>query len=421
VRGGRPRRVLVHAAGELGDCLAGPEIRALEFAKALNSEYEVTLAAQRPSAGERDGIPVVPSTRRQLILETQRHDAVLSACPPPYLLALRPLVGRPLVIADLYDPHEQELATLEGEQERTRALRTRATIQALHLRHSDRVLCASETQREELLGLARTLGSPRTDPVVVPFGLPDPPAPTGRQPLRERFPQLGEQDTVVLWWGTPWRWLDAETPVRAFARIAASRPDLKLVITAGRPKNAQAERRFDVSEEIRLLASELGVLDRTVLFLDEWIPYEQRYDFLREADIGLTLHRHAEEARLAVRSRYMDYLSAGLPCVLGRGDETAEELGAAGFATLLEDPDPAALATALVGLADDPRAMNRARAAAQTLAAQRNWSAAGARLREVVAGAFAQLDSPRAPALSSLAGAGAFYTRRLADRIAAAR
>ena len=88
------------------------------------------------------------------------------------------------------------------------------------------------------------------------------------------------------------------------------------------------------------MAGELGVLDRTVLFLDKWIPYEQRYDFLREADIGLTLHRHAEEARLAVRSRYMDYLSAELPCVLGRGDETAEELGEAGFATLLEDPDP---------------------------------------------------------------------------------
>ena len=413
--------MLVHAAGELGDCLAGPEIRALEFAKALSLEYDVTLAAQRPTGGERGGIPVVPSSRRQLILEAQRHDAVLSACPPPYLLALRPLLHRPLVIADLYDPHEQELATIEHEPERTRALRTRATIQALHLRHADRVLCASETQRQDLLGDARVLGSPRTDPVVIPFGIPDPPPPSGRRPLRERFPQLREHDTVVLWWGIPWRWLDAETPVRAFARIAASRPDLKLVITAGKPMNTQAERRFDVSEEIRALARELGVLDRTVLLLDEWIPYEQRYDILREADIGLTLHRHAEEARLAVRSRYMDYLSAELPCVLGRGDETAEELGSAGFARLLDRPDPAALATALLELADDPVAMSAARAAGHSLAAQRNWSAAGSLLRQVVTDAFAEPDPLRAPALSSVAGAGAFYTRRLADRVAAAR
>jgi len=415
----RRRRVLVHAAGELGDCLAGPEIRALEFAKALSAEYDVTIAAVRSREGERDGIPVVPSSRTNLLREARGHDAVLSACLPPYLLAMRALLRGPLTIADLYDPHEQELATLEHGRERTRALQARAAIQALHLRHADVVLCASEPQREELLRSARALRSPRADAVVLPFGLPDPPAPTGRRPLHERFPQLRDGDTVVLWWGTPWRWLDAETPIRALARIAGSRPDLKLVITAGKPLNAQAERRYDVSEEMRALAGELGVLDHTVLFLDEWIPYDQRFDFLREADIGVTLHRHADEARLAVRSRYMDYLSAELPCVLGRGDETAEELGGAGFATLLEDPGPDDLVTALLALADDPRVMSAARAAGHALAAERHWAAVGSGLRRVVSDAFERLDAPRPPSLASLAGAGAFYTRRLLDRIAA--
>ena len=233
----RRRRVLVHAAGELGDCLAGPEIRALEFAKALSSEYDVTLAAVRSRSGERDGIPVVPSSRRSLLREARGHDAVLSACLPPYLLAMRALLHGPLTIADLYDPHEQELATLEDGRERTRALQARAAIQALHLRHADVVLCASEPQREELRRSARALRSPTSGRLaVLPFGLPDPPAPTGRRPLHERFPQLCDGDTVVLWWGTPWRWLDAETPIRALARIAGSRPDLKLVITAGKPR-----------------------------------------------------------------------------------------------------------------------------------------------------------------------------------------
>ena len=120
-----PRRVLVHAAGELGERLAGPEIRALEFAKALSAEYEVTLAAQRSTAGERDGIRVVPSSRRRLLREAVRHDAILSACLPPYLLALRPLRGL-VAIADLYDPHEHELAALAGgPRARARATRTR--------------------------------------------------------------------------------------------------------------------------------------------------------------------------------------------------------------------------------------------------------------------------------------------------------
>jgi glycosyltransferase involved in cell wall biosynthesis len=416
----KPRRLLVHAAGALGEHLAGPEIRALEFAKALSTEYEVTLAAQRSTAGERDGFRVVPSSRRRLLREAARHDAILSACLPPYLLALRPLGGL-TTIADLYDPNEQEIVTLQAGRERERALRERAAIQALQLRHADIVLCASERQRAELVraaGAMLPLGARSPDPVVVPFGIPDPPPPSGRRPLREHFPQIVEGDTIVLWWGSVWRWLDAETPIRAFARMAASRTDLKLVITAGRPPSKGAERCFDASAEIRALADELGVLGHTVLFLDKWIPYERRHDYLREADIGLTLHRDAAEARLAARARYMDYLSAELPCVLGRGDETAEELGAGGFATLLEDPDPDALAATLLALADDPAALSAARVAGRVLAAEHHWSAVGAKLLAALAdGASPVRRSRRKAPLALLGGAGAYYTRQAIDRL----
>ena len=175
---------------------------------------------------------------------------------------------------------------------------------------------------------------------------------------------------------------------------------------------------------MRALADELGVLGRTVLFLDTWIPYEQRHDYLREADIGLTLHRHAAEARLAARARYMDYLCAELPCVLGRGDETAEDFRAAGFATLLEDPDADALASALLALADDPGALAAARAAGHALAAERHWSAVGTTLRGALADVLrGPSAAPRAlpPVLSPalLGRTGAYYARQAADRLVA--
>jgi glycosyltransferase involved in cell wall biosynthesis len=417
------RRVLVLVSGALGERLAGPEIRAWEFAKALSTEYEVTVAAKRDDDGERGGIAVVASSRLRLLGEAARHDAILSACLPPYLLALKPLHGF-LAISDQYDPHELELATLEAGRHRDRELRSRFAIQALQLRHADLVLCAAESQRAELIRTARSLGrtgSRLPDPVVVPFGIPDPPPASTRRPLHEHFAQLADSDTLVLWWGSVWRWLDAETAVRAFATMAAARTDIKLVITAGRPPNKSAERFFDATDEVRALAGELGVLGRTVLFFDEWIPYEERHDYLREADIGLTLHRDANEARLAARARYMDYLSAELPCVLGLGDETAEEFGAAGFATLLDSPDPDHLATALLALADDPGALAAARAAGTGLAAEHRWSAAGAKLRAAVAGASATQWSPRpASPLTLLGDAGAYYVRRVRDRVAAA-
>jgi glycosyltransferase involved in cell wall biosynthesis len=413
---GELRRILVLVPGALGERLAGPEIRAWEFAKALSEDYEVTLAAKRAAEGERDGIPTIPSTRSRLLRAATHHDAVLSVCIPPYLLALRGSAGL-LTIADQYDPHEQELATLAGGRARERKLRVRAAVQALQLRNADVVLCASERQRSELRRVAgELLGDGRSlDPVVVPFGIPESPPRSRERPLRARFPQIAAGDKVVLWWGSVWRWLDAGTAVRAFAQIAAKRPDVKLVITAGKAPDAGAGRLFDTAEQARALARKLGVLDRTVFFYDEWIAYERRHQHLHEADLGLTLHRHAAEARLAARARYMDYLWAELPCVLGRGDQTAEELAAAGFATLLDSPSPDELAATLLSILDDRERLADARAAGQRLAAEYRWSAVGARLRAALASAPpARAPSPK---LAVLGEAGAYYARRLADRL----
>jgi glycosyltransferase involved in cell wall biosynthesis len=355
-----------------------------------------------------------------MIRELARHDAIVSSCLPPYVLALAP-VHRAVTIADLYDPHEQELATLDDGRGRDRELRARFAIQALHLRSADVVLCASRHQRLELIRAASSVLADESrlpDPTIIPFGIPDPPPDSSSRPLRRRLPQIADGDTLILWWGSVWRWLDAETVVRALAQIASVRGDVKLVITAGRPPDGKAERLFDSTDEVRRLASELGVLDRTVFFFDEWIPYEARHEYLADADLGVTLHHHAEEARLAARARYMDYLWAGLPCVLARGDETAEVFGDAGFATVLDEPDAGALAAAILRLVSDPAQLERARQAGRALAAEHQWSTIGAKLRSVLADALA---SPRranftSPAL--IGGTGAYYARQLADRLA---
>jgi glycosyltransferase involved in cell wall biosynthesis len=415
---GAGRRTLVLVPGALGERLTGPEIRAWEFAKALALDRDVTAVAQggvaqSGASGERDGVRIVPWSRRAIVREALRHDVVISICLPPYLLALAPL-HRPLMVSDQYDPLERELATLTSSSYRERELSSRSAIRALQLRHADLILCAGTRQREEIVRAAGALdagGTPST-PVVVPFGLPDPPARSGRRPLRERFPQIGERDTVVLWWGSVWRWLDAETAIRACARIARTRGDVKLVITAGRAPNRKTDR-FSATEQARALAAELGVLGESVLFLDEWIPYEERHHYLQDADIGLTLNRDAAEAELAARVRYMDYLWAGLPCVLGRGDEIAAELEAGGFATLIDEGDEQALVAALLGLADNPRALERAREHGRRLARERQWSAVGATLREAIDGASRRHS---AAGVTRVSGASAYYARRLVHR-----
>lgn len=420
MRGDHVRRILVLVTGPLNERLAGPEIRALEFAKALCAEYEVTLVAQRDHPGERNGLRVIPASRRRILVEAARHDAVLSPSLPPYLFALAQLLGV-VTIADLYDPYELELVAL-GDERHDRELGTRAISQALQLRYADLVLCAGASQRAQLVRSARSsLGGSRAvalDPIIMPFGIQEAPPPSKHRPIRARHPEIAEGDKIVMWWGTVWKWLDAETAIRAFALIGSARSDVKLVITAGKPPNRN-NHRFDGTGEAVDLARELGVLGRTVFFLDEWIPYEERHDYLHEASVGLTLHRFEQEAHTAARARFMDYLAAELPCVLGRGDETAADFEAAGFATLLDGPEPELLASRLLALIDDPDRLAASRAAGRRLAAERSWTEVGARLREAVGSIPARRPGEACGAFGLLAGTSTYYRRRAAELLTA--
>ena len=405
--------VLILVPGELGAKLSGPEIRAVRLGQALASRHRVTLLAPGRELREYEGLAVAPYSRRQLPREARRNDVVLASTVPPFVLAAKRALGV-RAVSDQYDPVEIELGTLESGADRARA--TARAARRLQLRGSDLVLCGGRRQRALLEAETGELGAASRPPIrIVPFGIDPRPeaAPGGAHPLRERFPEIEPGDRVVLWWGSLWRWLDAETAIRAVALLGAERPDVKLVFTAGRAPNAAADRHSALAEA-RALAGELGVLDRSVLFLDEWVPFAQRGSYLRDADLGLTLHRDAEEASLAARARYMDYLWAGLPCVLGRGDETAESFEREGFATLVDSGSPqAASAAILAALEDGPR--ERAAAAGRRLTEELRWD----RVAEPLLSALEGFEAAGARPSSStgLRGATVYYARRAADRL----
>lgn len=400
-------RVLVLATGALGERLSGPEIRAVRLAGVLAAEHEVTLMAPSAERGERDGLPVLPFSRRRLLREARRHDAVMAAVVPPFVLAMKRQLGI-VAISDQYDPVELEVGTLEHRGAR-RARATARAARRLQLRCADLVLCASASQRALLEDEIARIGDAARPPLcTVPFGIDPPPPDRDGNPLRERFPQIGAEDKIVLWWGSLWRWLDPETAIRAFASIA-DRPDVKLVFTSGPPPNGDMQR-HSVATAARQLAADLDLLGRTVFFLDEWVPYERRGDYLQEADLGLTLHRDTEEAPLAARARYMDYLWAGLPCVLGRGDETADRFEASGFATLVKPDAPSQVAGAILDLLE-PATQAGATVAGGRLADELRWPHLAAPLLTALR------ELGEAPEAGGLAGTTSYYLRRLRDRM----
>jgi glycosyltransferase involved in cell wall biosynthesis len=407
----RDCRILILVPGTLGERLSGPEIRAVRLGQALSAEHRVTLMAPGAGSGEHDGLAVVPFSRRRLLREARRHDVLMASTVPPFALALKRSL-RIFAISDQYDPVELELGTLGKGASRARA--TARAARRLQLRSADLVLCAGLRQGELLEAEIETFETAGRPPLCsVPFGIDGELPPGEGHPLREHFDQIGVGDRIVLWWGSLWRWLDAETAIRAIASLAGTRPDIKLVFTAGRPPNGDAER-HSVLAEAKRLAAELGVLDKSVLFLEEWVPFAQRGDYLRDADLGLTLHRDTEEASLAARARYMDYLSAGLPCVLGRGDETAGRFEESGFATLVEAGSPDATAGAIVSLLEEP-ARSKAAEAGQRLADEFRWQRLAAPL--LVALREIEPEARRPAGSRQLGRTTSYYARRLADRV----
>jgi glycosyltransferase involved in cell wall biosynthesis len=358
----RPRILLVYNDW-IGANMGGLGIRATELAKLLRAHGEVTLAVAE-AGGELAGIPLVefnPHDPRALGPHLEHADVVVAR--PQWPLAMRMMrrSGATLIF-DIYDP--DTFATIEHYAERSslrRGLMAAFSVdrltEALHIGHH--FICASERQLDFYLGamLADGLISAaayekdrdfRSVIDVVPFGVPpDPPTPTGGPGIRSRFPGIGADDEIVIWNGGIWDWLDAPTAIRGVAELAERRPQVKLVFMGG-----SSGRLHRAESEARGLASELGLLDRAVFFNSDWVPYEQRADWLLEANCALSTHRRHIETRLAFRTRVLDCFWAGLPIVCTGGDELSERIERDDLGVTVPQNDPDAVASGLETVLD---------------------------------------------------------------------
>jgi glycosyltransferase involved in cell wall biosynthesis len=379
-------KVLLVIPGPLGERMSAPEVRGWNMALELRRRHEVMIAAPAAEPTTREGIQLIPSERRLLSRTARSADVVIAPRVPPYLYAT--LASQPtLLVADMYNPAEVEQAHEGNGIESRIHLDLIRTNDSLQLRFADIVLCAVDAQRRRLAEqIQRFAEHDRGCPLlrVVPFGIDnEPPPPRTRSPIRERFSSIAHDDTVVLWWGNVWRWFDATTALRAFAEVSQDDPTVKLVLTGGRPPRSEASK-MDETEAARELARSLGLLGKSVFFFDEWIAHADRHEYLQEADLGLTLHRDTPEKEVAARGRYMDYLWARLPCILGHGDELADRFAEGGFASTVRPGDIAGGVAALRRFIRDPQVRESARAAADPLLEEFRWSAAVAPLMQAL-------------------------------------
>ncbi|HEX6492296.1 MAG TPA: glycosyltransferase [Candidatus Dormibacteraeota bacterium] len=402
-------RILVVSHDLVRRRMAGPGIRHYELARRLCAAgHAVTLVAPGGTDIESDEMAIVDVDPQAVRRARDGHDLVLTQ---GWSLRDLPFLGdgtRPLVI-DLYDPFQLEaLVQMRGLALGERLSGNDACLAVLleQLRRGDFFLCASEQQRDYWLGMLTAAGrlNPHTydaDPTlrrlvdVVPFGLPSGPPERHGPAARGVIPGIADGDLVVLWGGGLYDWLDPETLVRGVALAAPRLGRLRLVLHAARhPNSAVAE--MSVAVATRRLSDDLGLTGRHVFFNEGWVPYEDRADWLLDADVGVSTHHPHIETRFAFRTRVLDYLWAGLPVLCTSGDALSEEVSRRGLGLTVPPGDPDAVAGALVALADAARRAEMSRRVRE-YAAGFTWERVAAPLLDYCAAPWRAADHEAVP------------------------
>lgn len=391
--------------------MAGPAMRAMHLAREVAAAgAAVRLAVPEVDPGYDYGVPVTafgkpsPAKFRRFAAES---DVVVTQ-PQRVDVAWGLHRGPARVIYDLYVPSYVEYpASLYADD-----LPTRTRVKLVERNHreyaaaiecGDGFLVASQRQRDFLLGALGQAGRLQHPPAahteafprvaVVPFGLPDdrPPEPATHV-IKDRL--VPADAVVALWAGGVWNWFDPMTVVRGLALAREREPRLHLVFLAARHPSASFTGQAAAARALESDEVQREVAAGTVVFAGDWIPYDRRWDYLRDADIAVCAHYDSPETAMSYRTRFLDHLWAELPTITTEGGVLSDELGAAGAARCLPAEDPAAWAGALLALCDAGE-RDRMSLAARRLAATRTWPVVAAPLVDLVAGITAGAVGPR--------------------------
>lgn len=381
-------RILIVSHDPIGERMAGPAIRYWELAYALSKEFEVLLAAPgQPTLRSADFRLEGYETDGQALAHLAKQaDVILVSGYLLYKFPLLKTTGKALMV-DIYDPFILENLEIHS----VRPLPEQAGIHTVNLRvlnellqTGDFFICASEKQRDYWLGMLAAVG--RINPYtynddrslrrlvdVVSFGLPAEPPGHEKQVLKGIWEGIDRDDKVILWGGGIWEWFDPLTLIKAMARIVERRGDVKLFFMGMRHPNVEDVPEMRMCAKAVELSKELGLYKRHVFFND-WAPYLERENYLLEADIGVSLHFDYVETRFSFRTRLLDYIWAGLPMIVTKGDALSDLVERHGLGRTVDYEDVQEVEQSLLALLNEPDLRVERREEFKKVAGQFTWA-----------------------------------------------
>lgn len=355
--------VLVITGDPIGRKLAGPAIRAWHMAELLSEGHSVrllTLTGKEEVQAPFEVVHVTPGDNDSFDPHESWADVIVFQGHAMLVFERLSRTSKILVV-DIYDPmHLEQLEQArELSQNQWIAQVSEATaVLNQQLARGDFFLCASERQRLFWLGQLAALGrlNPLTyekDPDltglidIAPFGLSRTPPVHEHQVLKGVVDGIKRGDKLLIWSGGLYNWFDPQTLIRAVGIVTQTHPEVKLFFQGTKHPHPGVPE-MAIVQQSRELASELNLVDKNVFFNTSWVDFDDRQNFLLEADLGVSTHHSHLETTFSFRTRILDYLWAGLPMVVTEGDHFADLIQERTLGVVVKDKDPEALATALM-------------------------------------------------------------------------
>lgn len=385
------KKILIISHDKVGASMAGPGMRYHQIALELSKKFAVTLATFNPAY--LDNIKNVPYDFTDIKTydfqkDFDKFDVIIALWLSEEMIAYAKSKGKQLVF-DLYAPVPVEnLVNMmfakrdllpEDDYNYTVSLESYKRF----FQTGDYFMCSNDAQKDFWTGygFASSAVLPSTYdafPLYDRIGV----CPMGTNTdelklkhadlLRKRLPQIKKDDFVLVWTGGIWDWFDALTPIRAIKALQDQGvKNVRLVFLATRHPNTDVPEMGE-TEKAFALAEELGVKDKSVFFLEGWLPYDERLGYFMAGDAALYAHKPSIEARFSHRTRVLDHLLANLPTLATEGDYFADLVTEHQLGIAVPPQDVEAMAQGIKQLLD-PKVNKAIRQNIRTILPQFTW------------------------------------------------
>jgi glycosyltransferase involved in cell wall biosynthesis len=386
------KKVLIISHDRIGFKMAGTGIRYHYMAEVLSKYFDVTVGFFGPQYLPEDDFK--RSYDAVHIDVHQFHEAFAAADIVIALWVSDAQIAfcndhNKLLVFDIYAPVPVETLALKiysGKAltpEDDFAFRSSLTDYRKFLANGDAFLYSNQRQLDFWLGYAFGAGqvTPETYKrrdvmnqfILAPMGIDT------KQPLKatkrlykDVVKGITSNDIVMIWSGGIYDWYDGVVLMDAMKLVKKLNPRIKLVFPGTKHPNDSLPKWRETIDTIKR-AEELGIRDDNVFFFENWIPYQDRVNFILEADMAVYTHRPSVESEFSHRTRVLDsHIFGTLPTVATVGDHFADVVEREKIGLTVPPDDPETLAKVIVELAK-PEQLETARKNLKRIRPSYDW------------------------------------------------